>query len=323
MPTLSLIEFRNVSAPVRCRELGLPTHAAPHHDLLKHVPMDPGIRPRTQLPMPLPSRRNLCPTLEPLDFELLTASFRNLQVSRDSPFHHPNLPITQLSPDSCLPFDICILPTLRLSPVPTRLGDHSAEGNISEPPGTPEQIIPDYLDFSPFVPGTFHHSTPSRNPLDSPLLSPGSPLSPLTPSSPGSSLPSPLTEFDLRPPFLPSQENTHRQTTNPLPSASSSTACLVTRSAPTPTNLSNRPIIVPHPPVPVAQPPVQPPMAAPFTMPLQGTKDTPKFLGKLDDVGKIRAAIRYAALDEAELWETLDSAAAVLAVWADFITAVK
>ncbi|KIK73468.1 hypothetical protein PAXRUDRAFT_178353 [Paxillus rubicundulus Ve08.2h10] len=78
-------------------------------------------------------------------------------------------------------------------------------------------------------------------------------------------------------------------------------------------------------------------------MPLRGTKDAPKFLGKvtaelprfledvgiladqaqLDDAGKIRAAIRYAALDEAELWETLDSAAAVPAVWADFVTAVK
>ncbi|KIK74191.1 hypothetical protein PAXRUDRAFT_20124 [Paxillus rubicundulus Ve08.2h10] len=78
-------------------------------------------------------------------------------------------------------------------------------------------------------------------------------------------------------------------------------------------------------------------------MPLRGTKDAPKFLGKvtaellrfledvgiladqaqLDDTGKIRAAIRYAALDEAKLWETLDSAAAVSAVWADFVTAVK
>ncbi|KIK88340.1 hypothetical protein PAXRUDRAFT_14419 [Paxillus rubicundulus Ve08.2h10] len=71
--------------------------------------------------------------------------------------------------------------------------------------------------------------------------------------------------------------------------------------------------------------------------------NTPKFLGKitaelprfledvsiladqaqLDDAGKICAAIRYAALDEAELWETLDSATAVLAVWADFVMAVK
>ncbi|KIK81480.1 hypothetical protein PAXRUDRAFT_15215 [Paxillus rubicundulus Ve08.2h10] len=351
----------------QCRELGLPTHAAPHHDSLEHVPMDPGVRPRdplpdhprpllawtthlisqihprTQLPMPLPGRRNLHPTLEPLNIKLLTAPFRNLQVSQDSLLHHLNSPITRLSPDSCLPFDIRISPTLRLSPVPTRLGDHSAEGNISEPPGTPEQIVPDYLDFSPFVPGAFRHSTPPHNPLDSPLLSSGSPLLPLTPSSPGSSSPSPLTEFDLRPPFLPNQENTHRQTTDPLPSASSSTPCLVPRSAPTPTNPSNRLIIAPHPPVPVTQPPAQPPMAAPFTMPLRGTKDAPKFLGKvtaelprfledvgiladqaqLDDAGKIRAAIHYAALDEAKLWETLDSAATVPAVWADFVTAVK
>ncbi|KIK74318.1 hypothetical protein PAXRUDRAFT_19995 [Paxillus rubicundulus Ve08.2h10] len=78
-------------------------------------------------------------------------------------------------------------------------------------------------------------------------------------------------------------------------------------------------------------------------MSLRGTKDAPKFLGKitaellcfledvgiladqaqLDDAGKICAAIRYTALDEAKLWETLDSATAVPAVWADFITAVK
>ncbi|KIK78144.1 hypothetical protein PAXRUDRAFT_17046 [Paxillus rubicundulus Ve08.2h10] len=289
------------------------------------------------------SRRNLHSTLEPLDIEFLTVSFCKLQVTRDSLLHHPDSPITQLSPDSCLPFDICISPTFHLSPVSTRLGDHSAEGNISDPPGTPEQIVPDYLDFSPFIPGMFCHSTPPHNPLESLLLSPGSPLSPLTPSLSGSSLPSPLTQFDLRPPFLLSHNNTHWPTTDPLPSASSSNACPVPRPAPTPANLSNHPIVAPHLPILVAQPPAQPPMAAPFTMPLRGTKDAPKFLGKitaelpcfledvsiladqaqLDDAGKIHAAICYAALDEAELWETLDSATTVLAVWADFVTAVK
>ncbi|KIK79767.1 hypothetical protein PAXRUDRAFT_16149 [Paxillus rubicundulus Ve08.2h10] len=258
------------------------------------------------------SRRNLRPTLEPLDIELLTASFH----------HHLDSPITRLSPDSCLPFDIHISPTLCLSPVPTCIGDHSAEGNISDPPGTPEQIIPDYLDFSPFIPGAFCHLTPPHNPLDSPLLSLGSPLSPLSPSF---------------------HNNAHQPTTNPLRSASSSNARRVPRPAPTPTNLPNRPIVAPHLPVPVAQPPAQPPMAAPFTMPLRGTKDAPKFLGKitaelphfledvgiladqaqLDDAGKIHAAIRYAALDEAKLWETLDSATTVPAVWADFVTEVK
>ncbi|KIJ06963.1 hypothetical protein PAXINDRAFT_19832 [Paxillus involutus ATCC 200175] len=78
-------------------------------------------------------------------------------------------------------------------------------------------------------------------------------------------------------------------------------------------------------------------------MPLRGTKDAPKFQGKiiaklprfledvgiladqaqLDHAGKIRAAIRYATLDEAELWETLESATAVPADWANFVTAVK
>ena len=63
----------------------------------------------------------------------------------------------------------------------------------------------------------------------------------------------------------------------------------------------------------------------PFQMPLRGIPNTPKFSGKtpselpqyledidllgdatvLDEVQKIKAAIRYAALDEAEVWQTL------------------
>ncbi|KAF8834019.1 hypothetical protein BDN67DRAFT_915790, partial [Paxillus ammoniavirescens] len=74
-----------------------------------------------------------------------------------------------------------------------------------------------------------------------------------------------------------------------------------------------------------------------------GTKDAPKFLGKiavelphfledvgiltdqaqLDDTGKMRTDIHYAALDEAELWETLESATTAPADWANFVTAVK
>ncbi|KIJ09512.1 hypothetical protein PAXINDRAFT_17411 [Paxillus involutus ATCC 200175] len=111
------------------------------------------------------------------------------------------------------------------------------------------------------------------------------------------------------------------------------------RPSQTPVNI----LRMPNTPVPVAHPPPQPPMAAPFTMPLRGTKDAPKFQGKiiaelprfLEDVGiladqaqldhaaKIRAAIHYAALDEAKLWETLESATAVPADWANCVTAVK
>jgi hypothetical protein len=78
-----------------------------------------------------------------------------------------------------------------------------------------------------------------------------------------------------------------------------------------------------------------------ISMPLRGTRDAPKFDGKtpaqlprfLEDVeilgdaagiteeAKIKAAIRYADLEEAEVWETLDAASG--AVWADFVTAVK
>ncbi|KIJ20699.1 hypothetical protein PAXINDRAFT_6493 [Paxillus involutus ATCC 200175] len=78
-------------------------------------------------------------------------------------------------------------------------------------------------------------------------------------------------------------------------------------------------------------------------MPLRGTKDAPKFQGKviaellrfledvsiladqaqLDHVAKIRAAIHYAALDEAKLWETLESATMIPADWKNFMTAIK
>ena len=43
----------------------------------------------------------------------------------------------------------------------------------------------------------------------------------------------------------------------------------------------------------------------------------------LDEVQKIKAAIHYAALDEAEVWQTLPEATANLVNWADFIAATK
>jgi len=43
----------------------------------------------------------------------------------------------------------------------------------------------------------------------------------------------------------------------------------------------------------------------------------------LDHGGKIRAALRYATLDKAELWQTLTEATAIPADWDAFIVAVK
>ncbi|KIJ09421.1 hypothetical protein PAXINDRAFT_17481, partial [Paxillus involutus ATCC 200175] len=304
------------------------------------------------------SRRNLCPTLEPLDIELLAASFRDLQVLLDLSPYHPTSPTSRLSLDSCLPLDSHVSPNSRISPIPTRLshlsperdghvtpaprlspvptclGLTSADGNISDSPGTPQWTAPDLLDLSPFVPGAFHHSTPLRNPLNTPLLSPGSPLSPLTPSSSGASSPDLVTQFDP----LPALDPNHASVNSPAPPHPATIS-----NGPRPSQMPENIPRAPNTPVPVAHPPPQPPMAAPFTMPLRGTKDTPKFQGKiiaellrfledvgiladqaqLDHAGKIRAAIRYAALDEAELWETLESATAVPADWANFVTAIK
>ena len=81
----------------------------------------------------------------------------------------------------------------------------------------------------------------------------------------------------------------------------------------------------------------------PFQMPLRGTPNAPKFSRKkpselpryledidlledaavLDEAQKIKAAICYAALDEAEVWQMLPEATANLADWAGFIAATK
>ena len=78
-------------------------------------------------------------------------------------------------------------------------------------------------------------------------------------------------------------------------------------------------------------------------MPLRGTPNAPKLDGKipsllpryledieylgnaagLNDSEQVRAAIRYADLDEAELWETLPQATAAHPDWDEFVTAVK
>ena len=82
---------------------------------------------------------------------------------------------------------------------------------------------------------------------------------------------------------------------------------------------------------------------APFQMPLWGTPNAPKFSGKmpselpqyledidllgdaaiLDEAQRIKVTIRYAALDEAEVWQMLPEAIANPADWADFVAATK
>jgi hypothetical protein len=84
-------------------------------------------------------------------------------------------------------------------------------------------------------------------------------------------------------------------------------------------------------------------MAQPLQMLLCGTPNAPKFDGKkpselpcyledidflgdaaaLDQAKKIKEAIRYTALDEAEVWQTLPEASATPANWDNFIKAVK
>ncbi|KIO11983.1 hypothetical protein M404DRAFT_19797 [Pisolithus tinctorius Marx 270] len=74
-----------------------------------------------------------------------------------------------------------------------------------------------------------------------------------------------------------------------------------------------------------------------FQMPLHGTQNSPKFSGDsptqlprylgtltaLDDCGKIKAAIHYADLEEAEVWQMLPEAVPVADNWDAFVVAVK
>ncbi|KAF8546538.1 hypothetical protein OG21DRAFT_1491097 [Imleria badia] len=77
-------------------------------------------------------------------------------------------------------------------------------------------------------------------------------------------------------------------------------------------------------------------MNAGFCLLLCGTPDTPKFNGTasrlisyfddidiLNDEQKVKAAIRYADFDEAELWEILREVSAANPDWAVFTTTVK
>ncbi|KIO13204.1 hypothetical protein M404DRAFT_122257, partial [Pisolithus tinctorius Marx 270] len=233
------------------------------------------------------SRRSLRHTAERTELENLHLHFCNLNLSEDSDIFHPVSPITpdhvQLTTD--IPW---VLPTIT-------------------PPGiSADQIsvTSDHLDLTaPDFPSGFIHLTPQRP------ETPPSPLTPIT-SSDSSSL---------------------------MPSFSPHSCTIPTTSHPQP---------IPIPPVtnPALPPQVNPPMANPqFQMPLCSTQNSPKFsrdspaqlpcyledidflstLAALDDHGKIRAAIRYADLEEAEVWQMLPEAAPAADDWDAFIVAVK
>ena len=81
----------------------------------------------------------------------------------------------------------------------------------------------------------------------------------------------------------------------------------------------------------------------PQQMPLRGTQNAPKFDGKtpavlprfledvnllgtatgINDAEKICYAMRYADLNEAEVWQTVDAASTTNPVWNDFVNQVK
>ena len=81
----------------------------------------------------------------------------------------------------------------------------------------------------------------------------------------------------------------------------------------------------------------------PQQMPLWGTKDAPKFNGKIpallprfledvdllataagiNDAEKICYAMRYADLDEAEVWQTVSATSTAIPDWDDFVDQVK
>jgi hypothetical protein len=227
----------------------------------------------------------------------LLAQFRDLNISEDSDF------LIAVTPNNA---DPSLLPSPPVNHI------------FSTPP---ESSAPDYFS-SPAFPGAFAHSTPRHSPLPTAF--------PSTLSSPLSSVPS-----------AESSSSTPSLTSLILPSSFS----LISPALVNPLSIAAQPQPFIDPlsiTVPANNPAEISQMAAnPISMPLRGTRDAPKFDGKtaaqlprfLEDVeilgdaagiteeAMIKAAIRYADLEEAEVWETLDAASGV--DWADFVTAVK
>ncbi|KIN98624.1 hypothetical protein M404DRAFT_31267, partial [Pisolithus tinctorius Marx 270] len=197
---------------------------------------------------------------------------------------------------------------------------------------------------APDFPGGFIHSTPRRP------ETPPSPVTPVTSSDSSSPTPSFSRLFDTSEsiPRLPApsatlpqpltrSQTTHQPISN-LPTLPPARSCTI------PTASHPQPIPVPPVTNPAPPPQVNPPMANPqFQMLLHGTQNSPKFSGDspaqlpcyledidflstlaaLDDCGKIKAAIRYADLEEAEVWQTLPETAPAADDWDAFVVAVK
>ncbi|KIJ15053.1 hypothetical protein PAXINDRAFT_12312, partial [Paxillus involutus ATCC 200175] len=232
-----------------------------------------------------------------LEFENLLSQLRNLSISEDSQFF------------------IAINPHITY-PLNSRPPSPSAKGIFR----TPSDPVSGFSDlFSPAVPGAFAHSTPQRTFDRTTAPSPfSSPLTPLPSSAPSSPLP-PLTAL-IRPLDSPLCSSPLPVSTQPQPD-----------------------ITFPHISPSNANPPQRRNMAAnPVPMPLRGSRDTPKFDGRSpahllrffedieilaeaaqinDEAAQIKAAIRYANLDEAEVWQTLTAASG--GDWDAFVVAVK
>ncbi|KIN96363.1 hypothetical protein M404DRAFT_33339 [Pisolithus tinctorius Marx 270] len=274
------------------------------------------------------SRRSLRRTAECTKLENLCLHFHNLNLSEDSNIFCPVSPITL--DHAQLPADIpWVLPAIT---PPDILADQIS-------------IVSDHLDLTaPDFPGGFIHLTPQRP------ETPPSPLTPVTSSDSSSPMPSLSCLFDtsesiprlsvpsttlLRP--LTQLQTTHQPISN-LPTL------LPAHLHTIPTTLHPQPIPVP-PITNLALPPqVNPPMANPqFQMLLHSTQNSPKFsrdsptqlpcylkeinflgtLAAVDDRGKIRAAIRYADLEEAKVWQMLPAATPTANDWDAFVVAVK
>jgi len=252
------------------------------------------------------SRRSLRPTPERLEIEDLLANFRRLELSTESEL---------------------------LIPVTPERAQHNQFTS-------PASLLSD----SPFIPGAFIHSTPQQTPFSFQHRLPTSvPLSPLTPLSASKS--SPLSSLLLNPTPSPSLSFLFDFSTCPTESYPDQLSPLHTSSSSSSSVLSPlfsfNPVLPDNPPTNPRRNPS--PMAQPIRMPLRGTPNAPKFDTKkpselpryledvediadaaiLDHGGKIRAALCYAALDKAELWQTLTEATAIPADWNAFVVAVK
>ncbi|KIJ08298.1 hypothetical protein PAXINDRAFT_18563 [Paxillus involutus ATCC 200175] len=149
-----------------------------------------------------------------------------------------------------------------------------------------------FLDpFSPAVPGALAHSTPQctldRTTIPSPFSSPLTPLPSSAPSSPLPSLTTLIHRLDSSP-----CSNTLPGSTQPQPD-----------------------ITFPHISPANANPPQIRNMAANPDIEILGEAT------QIDEAAQIKAAIRYADFDEAEVWQTLTAASG--GNWDAFIIAVK